>query len=162
DNGPTGLLNIQTPAWLTSLGVGLLAHSPLRAGLNQPPSTYRRFIWDVGPGQGPFDQRPPLDPGGLGDGKLTLAGAALHHQVLVADALPSVFRLLVSRLGHPASTPPDDLFARPTWTTWARYKSEVSQDIVLGYAREVRQHGYPYHILELDDRWQVYYGDLSF
>jgi alpha-glucosidase (family GH31 glycosyl hydrolase) len=162
DNGPTGLLNIQTPAWLTSQGVGVLAHSQVRVGLNQPPASYPRYVWDVGPGQAPFDQRPPADPGGLGDSKLTLSDPNLHYEILVAADLPSVFQLLVARLGHPVRTPPAGLFTRPTWTTWARYKSDVSQTVVLSFAHEILDHGYPYSVFEIDDRWQVYYGDLSF
>jgi alpha-glucosidase (family GH31 glycosyl hydrolase) len=162
DNGPTGLLNIQTPAWLTSLGVGVLVHSPVRVGLNQPPASYPRYGWDVGPGQAPFDQRPPADPGGLGDGRLTLADADLHYSIWVAADMSSAFRHLVAQLGHPVSTPPADLFARPTWTTWARYKSDVNQSIVTNFAHEIIDHHYPYHVFEIDDRWQVHYGDIGF
>jgi myogenesis-regulating glycosidase len=162
DNGPTGLLNIQTPAWLTSEGIGVLVHSQVRVGLNQPPASYPRFVWDVGPGQAPFDRRPPADPGGLGDGKLTLSDPNLHYEIMVAADLPSAFHKLVVRLGHPGSTPPSELFSRPTWTTWARFKSDVNEAVVLNFAREIVEHVYPYHVFEIDDRWQVYYGDLSF
>ncbi len=162
DNGPSGLLCIQSPIWLSASGVAILARSPVRVGINQPPAGYPRFEWDLGPGQAPFGRRPPADPGGAGDGHLTLAGHALACEILVAGDLPAVHRELVARVGCPSGTPPAALFARPTWTTWARYKTEVSQERVLGFAREIVDHGYPYHVLEIDDRWQVHYGDLGF
>jgi alpha-glucosidase (family GH31 glycosyl hydrolase) len=34
--------------------------------------------------------------------------------------------------------------------------------VVLQYADDIIRHKFPYNILEIDDRWQVYYGDLGF
>ena len=162
DNGGTGLLSVQTPAWLCSTGVAVLAQSPVRVGCNVPPASYPRHAWDLGPGQAPFRERPFADPGSQGDGRLTLTGPDLAYDVLVAADLPAVHGMLVARLGHPAATPPIDLFARPTWTTWARYKTNVDQNTVLRFAEEIVDRRFPYHVLEIDDRWQVRYGDLSF
>ena len=65
-------------------------------------------------------------------------------------------------LGIPTQTPPAELFTKPTWTTWARYKTEVSQEVVMQFADEIIQNGYPYGVLEIDDRWQTHYGDIAF
>ena len=75
DNGESGLLCIQTPAWLCSKGAAILAHSPVNVSLNRPPNTYPRHAWDLGAGQAPFRERPRADPGGQGDGCLTLSSA---------------------------------------------------------------------------------------
>lgn len=163
DNGATGLSCVLAPALLASTGLGVLVHSaPLRLGLNQPPAAYPRHRWDLGAGQAPFEQRPWADPGGQGDGRLTLSGPALTLELLLGANLPAAQALLRARVGHPASHPPADLFSRPTWTTWARYKTEVDQATVLGFAREIIAQGFPYHVMEIDDRWQVHYGDLAF
>ncbi len=162
DNGPTGLLCIQTPAWLIATGVALLARSEVAVGLNQPPADAPRFAWDLGGGQGPADQRPMLDPGGQGDGLFTLRGDDLAYDLLLGADLPGAQAALIAELGHPTATPPRELFERPIWTTWARYKDLVNQDVVLGFAREIVEQGFPYSVLEIDDRWQVYYGDLDF
>lgn len=161
DNGPTGLLGIQTPAWLSSNGVALLARSPVSISFNRPPDSYPVHPWNLMTPP-PFDQRPFADPGDVGDALLTLTGQDLHYEILLADDLPTVYQALVDQLGHPSSMPPAELFARPTWTTWARYKSDISQAIVLRFAHEVIDHGYPYHALEIDARWQTQYGDLEF
>jgi hypothetical protein len=163
DNGPTGLSCILTPALLSADGLALLVHSwPLSVGINQPPPDRRRHKWDLGPQQAPFDERPWADPGGVGDGHLTLAGPGLRYDVLLADDLPGAHRRLIERLGKPTGTPPAELFTRPTWTTWARYKTQINQHVVLNFAREISARGYPYHVLEIDDRWQARYGDLGF
>jgi myogenesis-regulating glycosidase len=162
DNGGTGLLCVQTPAWLCSNGVAVLAQSPVRVGFNAPPASYPRHAWDLGPGQAPFNERPFADPGGQGDGRLTLTGPDLAYDVLVAADLPAAYGALLARLGHPAARPPADLFARPTWTTWARYKTNVNQATVLHFAQEIIDQRYPFHVMEIDDRWQVDYGDLGF
>ena len=162
DNGPTGLLCIQTPAWLSSNGTVILAHTPVRFALNQSKQSRAQFKWDLGAEQAPFDQRPPADSGDDGDGLLTLGDPNLHFEILLQPDLPSAYRALIARLGHPRSIPPAGLFTHPTWTTWARHKSDISQAIVLRFAHEVIDHGYPYHALEIDARWQTQYGDLDF
>jgi len=162
DNGPTGLLCIQTPAWLSSNGCVVLAHSPVRCALNQSAHMRAQSDWDLGAGQAPFDQRPAIDPGHEGDGLLSLDGANLHFEILLADDLPTGYRQLVKRLSHPGGIPPIGLFTHPTWTTWARYKTAIDQEIVLNFAHEIIEHGYPYHVLEIDDIWQTHYGNLEF
>ncbi len=162
DNGPTGLLCIQSPLWFTAQGIGLLAHSPVRVGFNQPPAGTPRFVWDFAAAQGPAEQRPRLDPGGQGDGHFTLAGDDLRYTIFIAADLPAAFRAVRDEIGHPTATPPNLLFARPTWTTWARFKDKINQETILRFAREIIEHKYPYGVLEIDDRWQTQYGDLEF
>ena len=72
------------------------------------------------------------------------------------------YKKLVEHFGHPSETPPEDLFTKPTWTTWARYKTAINQEVVLQYADDIIKNDYPFNVLEIDDRWQVYYGDLGF
>lgn len=43
----------------------------------------------------------------------------------------------------------------PIWTTWARYKTNVTQAKVLRYAQEIVERNLPRSVLEVDDRWQV-------
>ncbi len=162
DNGGTGLSCIQTPAWLSSNGITILVHSPIQFGLNQPPDHFPSHTWDPGPTQAPMEQRPCVDEGGEGDGCLTLADHDLHFEILLADSLSSATMKLVDRLGHPAALPPAELFKYPTWTTWVRFGTHVDQTKVLRFANEILAHDYPFHVIEIDDRWQVMYGDFSF
>lgn len=162
DNGSTGLSCILNPTLLSSEGVAIVVQSPVRLGFNPPSASYPRYPWGLG-NSGPFEHRPFAEPSEIGDGLLILTGNDLSYDIVLADNLPVLYQTLVSRfLWHPSNIPPADLFTRPTWTTWARYKTDVNQKRVLDFAQEILAHGYPYHVLEIDDRWQVHYGDLNF
>lgn len=51
---------------------------------------------------------------------------------------------------------PDERMVRePIWTTWAKYKRVISDEIVLSYADTIRSEGYTKGQLEIDDKWEV-------
>lgn len=162
DNGPAGQSCKPHPAWFSSKGISIIAHSPLSVGINQPPAHYPRYEWTLGSDKGPFAHRPFADPGGLGDGRLTFSGQGLHLSIHLSENARAAYHYLAEQFGHPAQTPPERLFTLPTWTTWARYKMFITQETVLNFADEILQHGYPCGVLEIDDRWQTHYGDLAF
>ena len=162
DNGPAGQSCKLTPAWYSSNGVLIMAESPLQVGINQPPEGYPRYHWSLGSDKGPFAHRPFDYVDGQGDGLLTFKGENGILSLSFGDDAIEAYQKLLTRVGHPVSIPPVELFRLPTWTTWARYKTEVNQDVVLKFAEEIRLHGYPYGVMEIDDRWQVHYGDISF
>jgi alpha-glucosidase (family GH31 glycosyl hydrolase) len=162
DNGPTGLSGKLTPAWFSSNGAMVIADSPVEVGINQPPADYPRFKWTFATdGRGAFDERPFLN-NGLGDGLFTFKGHALDLKISFSENAVEAYKKLIEHFGHSTETPPEELFAKPTWTTWARYKSAINQDVVLRYADDIIKNDYPFNVLEIDDRWQVYYGDLGF
>lgn len=43
----------------------------------------------------------------------------------------------------------------PIWTTWAKYKRVISDEIILSYADTIRNQGYTKGQLEIDDKWEV-------
>lgn len=163
DNGPTGLSGKLTPAWFSSNGTLIIADSPIDLGINQPPANYPRFKWSfVTEGRGAFEDRPFEDPDMVGDGVFTFKGNALDLKFSFTENAVKAYEKLVEHFGHPTETPPEDLFEKPTWTTWARYKTAIDQEVVLQYADDIIKNDYPYNVLEIDDRWQIYYGDLGF
>lgn len=162
DNGETGLSPILSPIWLSSQGAAIRVHTPLSVSLNAPPKSYPRHEWSLGADQGPFDQRPFADPGGVGDRLLRLSGRDLHYEIVLGDNIVEAHRALMRRIGHLNHTPPLDVIAKPIWNTWARYHAEINQELVLTYAHEIVDHGYPRGRFVIDDRWQVQYGDLAF
>jgi len=93
---------------------------------------------------------------------LTLIGDDLHLEVYLTGNLVNAQRKLVEVVGHPKTTPPLSLFGAPVWTTWAEYKDLIDQEKVLEFAAQIVDHGFPYQVLEIDDRWQTMYGDLEF
>ena len=162
DNGPAGQGCKLTPAWFSSKGILITAHTPVSVGINQPPADYPRYQWNLGADKGPFAHRPFIDEDKTGDGMLTIQGKGLQLSLYMEGNAISAYQRLVELVGHPTVTPPPDLFGKPTWTTWARYKTFVSQETVLDFANQIIQHGYPYNVMEIDDRWQTNYGDISF
>jgi hypothetical protein len=62
----------------------------------------------------------------------------------------------------PRQSPAAEVLRAPIWTTWARYKTKVNESKVLKYAREIADRGLPRSVMEIDDRWQTAYGELSF
>lgn len=162
DNGPTGLSGKLTPAWFSSNGVLLIADSPVEVGLNQPPAEYPHFKWSFATEErGAFSNRPFRD-NGSGDKSITFKGNGLALKIFFTGTVIEATKKLIAYYGHPSDTPPDELFAKPTWTTWARYKSAINQNVVMQYAEDIIKHDYPFNVLEIDDRWQVFYGDLHF
>lgn len=163
DNGNTGLSGVMTPAWFSSNGALIIADSPLEVGVNQPPADYPRFKWSFATeGRGSFVERPFFDLDKIGDGLFTFKGNALDLKFSFTENAIKAYEKLVEHFGHPTETPPDSLFEKPTWTTWARYKTAIDQEVVLQYADDIIKNDYPYNVIEIDDRWQVYYGDLNF
>jgi alpha-glucosidase (family GH31 glycosyl hydrolase) len=163
DNGPTGLSGVMNPAWFSSNGTLIIVDSPFELGINQPPADYPRFKWSFATdGRGAFSDRPFLDKDRQGDGIFTFKGSALDLNFYFSENAVTAYQNQVKYFGHPAELPPEGLFTKPTWTTWARYKTAINQEVVLRFADEIIRNGYPYHVMEIDDRWQVYYGDLEF
>ncbi|MBC7879614.1 MAG: glycoside hydrolase [Anaerolineales bacterium] len=163
DNGPTGLSGKLNPAWFSSNGTLIIADSPVEVCINQPPEHYPRYKWSFSSeGRGPFSHRPFLDEKNEGDDRITIKGNALNLKFFFTENVIQAYEKQVSYFGHPTETPPESLFEKPTWTTWARYKTEINQEVILDFANEIIENKFPYHVLEIDDRWQVYYGDLDF
>lgn len=80
----------------------------------------------------------------------------------VAKNVAEACQMALATMTPPKRMPDVSLFKHPIWTTWARYKTRVSQEKVLKYAQEIVDRGLPRSVMEIDDRWQVAYGDLQF
>jgi len=162
DLGVTGLSNLMTPAWMNDRGVLLLARTPVQVGINQPPEHLlirrEKSLGD----EIPFKYLPRIDTSGQGDQHLTLIGDDMNLVIYFEDDVISAHKALVNEVGFPKETPPLSFFGAPVWTTWAHYKDKINQNKVLDFAREIVTNGFPYHVLEIDDRWQSHYGDLEF
>jgi len=163
DNGPTGLGDILSPAWITSTGVALLvpkATEALHVGFNAPPSTLAAPEWRLNVPQ-PIR---PLNAVDGANGLLTLRDTEtpLSYALLVGLDAPSAYRRYVQRVGKPSRIPPEPLVRAPIWTTWARYKMAINAQTVRDFALDIRKHGFPGGTLEIDDKWQREYGDTDF
>lgn len=157
DNGPTGLSCLLAPLWVTSSGVAILADHDQALGVSLNRSTTQ---WNLGQ-PAPFDRR-PMPEDGTGDGLLRLSGKGLRYRLRVGESAVEVWRACLPHIGHPVAIPPETLWQSPIWTTWARFKTDIHQQRVIEFADEIIAHGYPHGVMEIDDRWQIHYGDVAF
>lgn len=139
--------NVASPLWLTESGVALFAdtYADLQVSFNRDGN--ERFRLHL------------LSRYGVDALALDLLTAPNTRDAYFAwvgrswDARPDL---------PVGARPPDDVFTRPIWTTWAMYKSNISQEKVLAYARAVFEHGFDAGYIEIDDKWTPTWGDLAF
>ena len=63
----------------------------------------------------------------------------------------------------PSALPDVDMLKYPFWSTWAQYKTEINQTLVLEMARRMLQEGYTINShIEIDDNWESCYGQAEF
>jgi alpha-glucosidase (family GH31 glycosyl hydrolase) len=62
----------------------------------------------------------------------------------------------------PLDIPDELLFKFPIWSTWARFKADITQEMVMAFAEEINANEMTKAQLEIDDKWEKHYGDLSF
>ncbi|CAB0012512.1 unnamed protein product, partial [Nesidiocoris tenuis] len=60
--------------------------------------------------------------------------------------------------GHKKPSPPDVAVRKPTLSTWVYYEREISQDIILDFANQMKDNNLDVGILGIDDGWETCYG----
>lgn len=85
------------------------------------------------------------------------------YQIGVAKDAKEVHMAAVRHiLGKPSGHPAESMVKYPIWSTWARYKRDIDQQVVVGFAYEIVRNGWPNSQFELDDDWEMCYGALKF
>ncbi len=154
DHATDGTLNIGTPFWVNASGAGILveeALGELAVTLGRADDGLLRIV-----------TRAPRAKFTGFDFQGAQLGPRLAVDILLGDTAPDAFRLAIRFLGSPTTSPPEELFAAPIWTTWAHYKTGVTQSDVLQFAGAIAERNYPRSVLEIDDRWQTAYGTCEF
>lgn len=165
DNGPTGLGGVQEAIWFSSSGVGILVEDPrgsLQMGFNKPPAAEQIPEWKL-TGYSPARERPKSAISGS-SGELSLydPDQSLSVRIIICPTIVEAHERFMEIMGKPTATPPSEFYRAPIWTTWARYKTAINQEVVMQFAREILDHGYPGGTMEIDDKWQLHYGDAAF
>ena len=130
-----------TPFWYTTKGVGLWVRTKLdfRFSVNEVVEGKRDGLLSV---------RMPL-------------ASALEYDLIVAKDVREVVRRFTREVGYPRRVPPAEYFRLPIYTTWVEHKADVNQAKVLEFARAIRANDLPAGVLEIDDKWEVHYGDMD-
>lgn len=146
-----GLLGTLHPFWFNSRGVGIeVLSDSVRFAFNPPRGD--------APASGVLPER---SEGRDVEPVLRLRGEGLTIRIFVCSDAPSVVRAFWDTWKQHA-VPPQELFEKPLWTTWAHFKSDISETKVLEYAREISSRHFPCSILGIDSRWQQEFGDCRF
>lgn len=129
--------NIQSPIWMCSAGFVLLAKTTelLEVRINE---------------------------GGNGWLEVRSAIAPLAITVFHGRDLPEAQRNLMAFLHWPPPAPSRELLGDSIFCTWTQYPRTITQERIVGMAREIRSRQYPCSVLTIDDRWESAYGDLEF
>jgi alpha-glucosidase (family GH31 glycosyl hydrolase) len=154
DHANDGTLNIVTPLWLNRAGAGVFVTDDtgeLAIALKERDDEWLEIL-----------QRAPEPPPSTLYEPPPPAIARLPLRVLLGENIRAAHQLALTHLGRPKTAPPRELFERPIWTTWARFKMDITQTQTLQFADEIIAHEYPRSVMEIDDRWQSAYGDLDF
>jgi len=127
-----------TPAWYTTKGVGIWIRTP-------------------------HDFRYSIDPAGSGLFNVEMPGvSSLTYDILIGPGIRDVVDRINRQIGWPRSTPPAEYFRLPIYTTWVEHKTAVSQAKVLEFAEAIHKNGLPCGVIEIDDKWESRYGDMTF
>jgi len=88
---------------------------------------------------------------------------SLSYTILQGENMRTVHDFVAKEyFSKPLGIPDERLFRYPIWSTWAIYKKNISQKIVLQFADEILSHGFTAAQLEIDDDWTPRYGDMEF
>ncbi|XP_029674383.1 myogenesis-regulating glycosidase-like [Formica exsecta] len=67
-----------------------------------------------------------------------------------------------THLGKPTGRPNERMIRHPIWSTWARYKANVTEKVVESYADEIIANKFNNSQIEIDDNWETCYGSAVF
>ncbi|EFN61368.1 Uncharacterized family 31 glucosidase KIAA1161 [Camponotus floridanus] len=70
--------------------------------------------------------------------------------------------MVKTHLGKPTGRPDKRMIQHPIWSTWARYKANVTDKIVETYADEIIANKFNNSQIEIDDKWETCYGSAVF
>jgi alpha-glucosidase (family GH31 glycosyl hydrolase) len=88
--------------------------------------------------------------------------ASISYKIAIGNTIVDAYRRCINWLGKPQVVPPKEYFTDPIFNTWIEFFWDVNQKGLLTYAQNIRTHGFPASILDIDDKWSTKYGDFDF
>jgi len=88
----------------------------------------------------------------------------LRYDVCVGDNIKDAHQKTMAKFYEkPTGIPDETMLIHPFWSTWAQYKTNVNQTIVLDMAKRVVSEGFLLSShMEIDDHWESCYGEATF
>ncbi|ESO91210.1 hypothetical protein LOTGIDRAFT_105457 [Lottia gigantea] len=87
---------------------------------------------------------------------------SLTYSVCSSTDIKAIHDATRSQFKKPTGIPNPDLFRKPIWSTWAQYKADINQSIVIDFLDTIEKNNFTIGQLEIDDNWTPKYGDLTF
>ena len=87
----------------------------------------------------------------------------LEITTCMAQNVLDVHKYMIGRFFNKTREVPDTrMLISPIWSTWAKYKKDITQEKVLEFANAIRNHSMPISQIEIDDKYSTHYGDFDF
>ncbi|CAG9826671.1 unnamed protein product [Diabrotica balteata] len=133
--------------WLNSKGLYIYLNSKVPLYVDQNISNKNRVCF-IAKLEGPFIKRHKN---------------FLEYDIVIKDDPREAHQHAVQTfLGKPSGYPDERMVTEPIWTTWAKYKTKINDEIVLSFAKDIRDNGYEKGQIEIDDYWEKCYGAQEF
>ncbi|XP_069122096.1 myogenesis-regulating glycosidase-like [Argopecten irradians] len=146
--------NVVDRFWINSIGVGIVVNSevPLFVSINESKSNLLCLSAD-------YTNSPYPNP----DGKTPV----LEYSVCKEDSISKIHKLLQKKYFHvPLGLPDKSLMEGIVWSTWGRFKPNLTQALLLAHAKNVSDKVAPLQLqsnfIEIDDKYSTRFGDFNF
>ncbi|MFF3140912.1 TIM-barrel domain-containing protein [Streptomyces sp. NPDC057927] len=105
-----------------------------------------------------------INGGKDGLGRFTVVSAATYKATVFVESTPlDVYRDYIGIVGKPKQSDATyTQYEKPLWNSWAQFYTHVDQQKLLDYATELHDRGLDGHTIQLDDKWESEYGNLTF
>lgn len=98
-----------------------------------------------------------------GIGRFTVESPDTYKATVFVESTPlEVYRDYIGIVGKPdKSDATYEQYAKPLWNSWAQFYTKVDQEKLLDYATDLHDNGLDGHTIQLDDKWESNYGNLT-
>lgn len=87
----------------------------------------------------------------------------LNYEIgLFADPKLAHRHVIKNHFGKPTGHPNAQMVEHPIWSTWAQFKININEAIVLKFAKDIKKYGFNNSQIEIDDNWETCYGSAKF
>ncbi|XP_033107539.1 myogenesis-regulating glycosidase-like [Anneissia japonica] len=136
--------------WLSSNGIAIIVDktTPLHASINEGDSEELclRSSYRNSPYKNPLGILPHL-----------------KYSICLSKDMRKVHDFIAKKnFKKPLDMPDKRMFESPIWSTSVRYKKNITQELVLSYANEIKENQFPCSHIEIDDFYNTQYGEIDF
>ncbi|QOV34244.1 alpha-galactosidase [Streptomyces ferrugineus] len=105
-----------------------------------------------------------LNAAGDGLGRFTVESGSTYRATVFVESTPrAVYRDYIGIVGKPRQSDATyEQYAKPLWNSWAQFYTKVDQEKILDYATDLHDNGLEGHTVQLDDKWESNYGNMTF